>query len=113
MKYFLEIEVIHSQRKYITDLLKETRKLACKPEGTSVDPNHELEEVEKDTMVDRKMYQHLVGRLIYLFHTRLDIAYVVNMISQFMHSLKEIHLQATNRVLQFRKESLGNDILFK
>ena len=50
-------------------------------------------------MVGREMYQHLVGRLIYLSHTRLNIAYVVSVISQFMHNSKEVYLQVANCVL--------------
>ena len=95
------------------DLLKETRKLVCKALSTPIDPNHKLGEVEEDTPVDREMYQRLVRRLIYLSHTRLDIAYIVNVISQFMHSSKAVHPQVANRVLQYLKGSLGKDILFK
>ena len=77
-----------SQQKYVTDLLKETGKTACKPASTPIDPNLRLEEAENDATVDKEMYQRLVGRLIYLSHTRLDIAYVVSVISQFMHKSK-------------------------
>jgi hypothetical protein len=59
------------------------------------------------------MYQLLVSKLIYLFHTQADIAYVVSVISQFMHNPKEFHLQATHRVLQYLKRISGKGILFK
>jgi hypothetical protein len=78
------------------DLLKETGKMACKPASTPIDPNLRLGKAEEDVVVDGEMYQCLVGRLIYLSHTRPDIAYVVSVISQFMHNLKEVHLQATH-----------------
>ena len=88
MKYFLRIEVAHSKygifislQKYVSDLLKETRKLACKPTNTPIGCNHKLGEVEEDIVVDREMYQRLVERLIYFSHTRLNIAYVVSVIS--------------------------------
>ena len=63
--------------------------------------------------MDRKMYQRLVGRLIYLAHTGLDIAYPVYVISQFMHDPRELHLQAAYRVLYYLKTHLGKEILFK
>ena len=101
LKYFLGIEVAHSekgiflsQQKYVTDLLKETGKTACKPVSTPMDPNIKLGIAEEDAMVNKEMYQRLVGKLIYLSHTRPDIAYAVSVISQFMHSPKEVHLQA-------------------
>ena len=120
LKYFLGIKVAHykqdifiSQQKYVKNLLKETRKLACRPASTSIDPNHKLGEAEEDVVVDRGMYQHLIGRLIYFSHTRPNIAYVVSVISHFMHNPKEVHLQAANKVLQYLKGSLGKGILFK
>lgn len=45
----------------------------------------------EDVIVDKKMYQCLVGKLIYVFHTRLDITSIVSVISQFMFKLKETH----------------------
>ena len=88
LKYFLGIEVAHSkqgifisQQKYVTNLLKETGKTACKPTSTPIDPNLRLKEAEKDATVDKKMYQRLVGRLIYLSHTRPNIAYAMSVIS--------------------------------
>lgn len=120
LKYFLGIEVAHSkqgifisQQKYVTDLLKETGKTACKPASTPIDPNLRLGEAENDATVDKEMYQRLVGRLIYLSHTRPDIAYAVSVISQFMHSPKEAHLQVAYRVLQYLKGTPGKGILFK
>ena len=99
LKYFLEIKVAHSrqgifisQQKYVTDLLRETGKTTCKPASTPIDPNLKLGKAEKDVTMDREMYQHLVGRLIYLSHTRPDIAYAMTVINQFMHSPKEVHL---------------------
>ncbi|RDX93412.1 hypothetical protein CR513_24333, partial [Mucuna pruriens] len=51
--YFLGIEVVYSkkdifisQRKYVLDLLKETRKLGCKSIGVPVEQNHKIESEE-------------------------------------------------------------------
>ena len=81
-KYFLGIEVTYSrqrifisQQKYVIDLLKETGKLACKPTSNPIEPNHKLGEVKEDPVIDKKIYQHLVGKLIYLARTSPNIAY--------------------------------------
>ena len=46
---------------------------------------------EEIILVDKGQYQHLVGRLVYLTHTWLDMGFVVSVKSQFMnHSMKEL-----------------------
>ncbi|GAV68737.1 hypothetical protein CFOL_v3_12240 [Cephalotus follicularis] len=59
------------------------------------------------------MYHRLVGKLIYLAHTRPDIAYLVSMINHFMHDPRESYLQVAYRVLQYLKGSPGKGVLFK
>jgi len=100
LKYFLEIEVAYSkqgifisQRKYILDLLKETGTLGCKQVSTPIDPNHRIsQESNEETLIDKGRYSRLVERLIYLSHTKSDIAYVMRVVSQFMHDSKKEHL---------------------
>ena len=60
----------------------------------------------RERKTDKKAYQRLVDKLIYLFNTRLDIAYTVSVVNQFMYEPKELHLQVgstesyiTSRVL--------------
>jgi hypothetical protein len=50
-----------------------------------------------------------VGKLIYLSHTRPDIAYVVSLVSQFMHYPSEYHMSAVIRILRYLKSSPGKD----
>ena len=98
-----------SQKKYIIDLLKETGKTACKPISTPVDPDIKLGSAEEDNAVNKEMYQRLVGRLIYLSHTRPDIAFIVSLVSQFMHQPREAHLQSALRIVQYLKEDPPQD----
>ncbi|KAL5568221.1 hypothetical protein UlMin_024796 [Ulmus minor] len=88
LKYFLGIEVARSkhgiflsQRKYILDLLTETGMLGCKPVDTPIEQNHKLFHCSDATSTDKGRYQRLVGKLIYLSHTRPDIAYAVCAVS--------------------------------
>ena len=90
-----------SQHKYVIDLLKETSMMASKLVATPIEQNHRLSEALGEKKVDQKMYQQLVGRLIYLAHTRPYIAYLMSVISQFMHDPREIHLEAAYRVLHY------------
>ena len=120
LKYFLDIEVAYStqgififQQKYVIDLLEETGKIVCKPISSPMDPNHKLGEAKEEPMVDKILYLRLVGRLIYLAHTRPNIAYLVSVINQFLHDPREPHLQAAYMVLHYLKGNLEKEILFK
>ena len=62
--------------------------------------------------VDRERFQRLVGRLIYLSHTRPDIAYAVSVISQYMHDPRESHMKRAFRVLRYLKGCPGRGLLF-
>ena len=59
------------------------------------------------------MYQRLVSKLIYLSRTQPDIAYAINLVSQFMHNPKEVHLQAVYKILHYLKTTPEKGILFK
>ena len=63
--------------------------------------------------MEKTQYQRFVGKLLYLSHTRPDIAYANSVASQFMHDLRERHLQAVNRIIQYLKASPGKGFLFK
>ena len=63
-------------------------------------------------LVDKRSYQRFVGKLIYWSHTRLDIAYIVGVMSQFMHARLEDNLEATMRILRYLKATLGIGLLF-
>ena len=101
-----------SQRKYVLDLLQETGMLGCKPGDTPIDPNHKLGAMVDNDAVDKGRYQRLVGKLIYLSHTRPDIAFAVSVVSQFMHSPCEVHMEAVLKILRYLKSSPGKGLLF-
>ncbi|CAM8893378.1 unnamed protein product [Rhodiola kirilowii] len=120
LKYFLGIEVARSkkgislsQRKYVLDLLTETGMLDCKSAETPIEMNHGLTILPDQVPTDKRKYQRLVGRLIYLSHTRPDIAYAVSVVSQFMHSPSEQHMDAVFRILKYLKKAPGKGLLFR
>ena len=59
--------------------------LDCKPVKTHIIASHGLQMIMGEKLADKGQYQRMVGKLIYLSHTRLDIAYVVGVVSRFMH----------------------------
>ena len=120
LRYFLGMEVaqskkgiVVSQRKYVLDLLKETGMSGCRPADTPIGPNQKLGDDKEGVPVNTARYQKLVGKLIYLSHTRPDIAFAVSLVSQFMHSPSEKHLEAVYRILRYLKSTPGKGLLFQ
>ncbi|KAM7531655.1 hypothetical protein LguiB_035065 [Lonicera macranthoides] len=120
LKYFLGIEVSRSskciflsQRKYALDLLNETGMSACQPSETPMEEGLKLEVETDQVPVDKGRYQRLVGRLMYLAHTRPDISYALSIVSQFLHNPGEKHMQAVMRIISYLKATPGKGILFQ
>lgn len=57
-----------------------------------------MKDEEEGTKVNATMYKQLVGSLIYLIATKLDLMHMVCLISKFMESPTELHLQEVKRV---------------
>ena len=75
--------------------------------------NHGLQMIEGGKSADRMRYQRMVGKLIYLAHTRPDIAYAVGVVSRFMHRPHVQHMDAVHRILRYLKGCPGKGILYQ
>ena len=72
------------QGKYAQEILEKFHMQGCKPIDTPLLGNWRKEDATLAEVVDATVYQQLVGSLMYLVNTILDICYVVNHLSQAM-----------------------------
>ncbi|KAE8667521.1 Protein QUIRKY [Hibiscus syriacus] len=96
----------------------------AKPAITPLEQNLKLTTLDYDkivqqdsedvhNLVEKSVYQRLIGRLIYLTYTRPDITFAVNLLSQFMKQPKRSHMEAALRVVKYVKKEPGQGILLK
>ena len=85
---------------------------ACQPADTPVVEGLKLCVETNQVLVDKGRYQRFIGRLMYLAHTRLDLAYALSIVSQFMHNPREQHMNAIMRILRYLKSAPKKGILF-
>ena len=121
MKYLLGIEVLDidngvclSQRKYCMELLHDFGMLGCKPINTPLEgnfvPKRDTDLLGEELVENVTEFQKLIGKLIYLTVTRPDIAYAIQVLSQFMHKPYKYHFNIAFRVLRYLKNSPGKGI---
>ncbi|XP_024978988.1 uncharacterized protein LOC112516198 [Cynara cardunculus var. scolymus] len=118
LKYFLGIEVartneglVLSQQKYMFDILKDSGQHGCRPNPSPMEQNLHLDEAIDSPPVDVAQYRRLIGRLLYLQVTCPDIAFAVNMLSQFLANPCKRHMDSAIRVLRYLKSTPGQGIL--
>uniref|UniRef100_A0A803LIK5 Uncharacterized protein n=1 Tax=Chenopodium quinoa TaxID=63459 RepID=A0A803LIK5_CHEQI len=87
--------------------------LDCKPADTPMVVNHGLQILEQAESVNQTQYQKLVRKLIYLSHTRPDIAYAVGVVSRFMHKPQKHHLEVVYRILRYLKGTSGKGVIYE
>ena len=80
MHYFLGLEVWQSsegkflnQGKYALEILKRFNMLECKAMATPMDSNLKSLANESSQLMDVTQYKQIIGSLMYLTNTRLDI----------------------------------------
>ena len=113
LKFFLGVEVLPnswglvlSQKRYIVDLLRKTNMLEAKPVSSPMAQSTSLSAFEGDPLSDATLYRSTVGALRYLSITRLDISFIVNKLSQFMHRPTNLHWQSVKRLLRYLKQTI-------
>ena len=61
----------------------------CQPVETPMEEGLKLCVEPNQIPADKGRYQRLVGRLMYLAHTRPNFAYALSVVSQYMHNSRE------------------------
>lgn len=86
--------------------------LDYKPAETPIAAHHGLQMIQREKLDDKDRYRRMVGKLIYLSHTRPDIAYAVGVVSRFMHMPQIDHMTSVMRILRYLKGKSSKDVLF-
>lgn len=96
--------IIISQGKFTTDLLKEFELMNYKVATSPLDFAEKLKATDGKLLSDPIHYRKLVGKLNFLTNTRMDIAFSVQHLSQFMQSPREPHMKAAYHILRYLKQ---------
>ena len=93
--------LVLTQRKFTKELLAEFGDINATPVVCPLDSAHKLAADQGDLIDDPALYKRRVGKLNFLTHTKPDLAFAVQHLSQFMQQLRQPHLQAMQHVLRY------------
>lgn len=77
-----------------------------------MDPRSHLTLHDDEPLQDITQYRRLIGRLLYLTITRLDIMFAVHKLSQFVSKPCVTHLAAVHQILRYLKATPGQGMFF-
>ena len=113
LNYFSGLEITHStdglyitQAKYVSDLLSRAGLTDSKTVDTPVELNAHLTPSRGKPLSNSSLYRRLIGSLVYLTVTRLDISYVVQQVSQYLSAPRSTHHAVVLRILRYLKGTL-------
>ena len=120
MKFFLGVEVTQgsksiymSQRKYAQEILCKFGMENCNSTKTPIVPGCKLDKDEGGIKVDSTQYKQMVGSLMYLTVSRLDLMYVMSLVSRYMERPTKLHMMAVKRILRYLKGTFELGICFQ
>ena len=96
-----------NQAKYVKDLLKKYGLEGCKKISTPMATSTKLDADEEGKAVDQKTYRGMIGSLLYLTASRLDIQFSVCLCTRFQANPTESHLIAVKRIFRYLSETVN------
>ncbi|GJV35442.1 retrovirus-related pol polyprotein from transposon TNT 1-94 [Tanacetum coccineum] len=85
----------------------------CKITPTLMNINEKFSIDDGTGLTDAEIYRSLVGRLIYVTHSRPDVAYSVGVLSRYMHNPSKTHFGAAKRVLRYLARTKDHEVWFR
>jgi hypothetical protein len=118
MAHFLGLEVMQkeegifvSQSSYGKNIHERFKMESCNPVSTPVKNGVEVRKSKVDN-VDPTYFKSLVESLRYLKCTRPDILYGVELISRYMETLDQSHLNTAKRILRYIKGTINEGMFY-
>ncbi|GJV45366.1 retrovirus-related pol polyprotein from transposon TNT 1-94, partial [Tanacetum coccineum] len=99
----LEDGIFFNQSKYIKEMLKKFGLEDAKPIKTPMSSETKLTRDEDGKFIDDKKYRSMIGSLLYLTASRLNILFSVCLCAHFQEAPKTSHLEAVKRIFRYIK----------
>lgn len=99
-------KIFISQHKYALEIIEDARLLGVTPIDTPIERGLKLSD-KSDLLEDLGHYRKLIGRLIYLIVSRLDVTLSIQVLSKFMNQPHKLHIKAALHAMRYLKNAPG------
>ena len=113
LKFFLGLQIKQckdgifiNQTKYARDILKKFEMDGVKSSKTPMSTITKLNKDKNGKPINEKQFRGMIGSLLYLTASRLDIMFATCLCAHFQSSPKESHLNAIKRIFKYLSGSL-------
>ena len=101
-----------SQSKYVADILERARLTNNKTIDSLIEVNAKYSSSDGVPLSNPTLYRTIVRSLVYLTITRLDIAYVVHVVSQFVASPTAVHWADVLCIMQYLRLTESSTFIY-
>ncbi|XP_059627728.1 secreted RxLR effector protein 161-like [Cornus florida] len=84
----------------------------CKVVSTPLCPNTKLSQECTTEAVPSTLYRFIIGSLLYLIASRLDILYSMGLVARFQSNPRTSHFQAAKRILRYVKGTISYGLYY-
>ena len=104
--------ILISQSKYAKNIIKKFGLEKASINQTPALTHTKLSKDSQGTPVDENLYRSIIGSLLYLIASRLDIAFVVGVCARYQSSSKNNHLLSAKRIIKYINGTSNYGLLY-
>ena len=78
----------------------------CKPVSTPMITGCKMSKEDESKEVDQRLYRSMIGSLLYVTTSRLDVMLVVGQVTRFQAAPKETHIITVKRIFNYFKGTM-------
>eukprot|EP00253_Pinus_taeda_P002567 PITA_02567 len=113
LTYFLGLQISQQEKgifickaKCIKEMLKKFKMEDCKPVLTLMVTGCKLSIKNSDKAVDRRLHRFMIGSLLYVTTSRLDVMQAIGQVARFQAAPKESHIISVKRIIRYLKGTI-------
>nr|GEV47003.1 hypothetical protein [Tanacetum cinerariifolium] len=98
--------------KYVLEILKKYGMESCDPVGTPMEIKDKLDLDQNGTPIDATKYRSMIGALMYLMSSRLNIVHATCLCARYQAKTTEKHLKEVKRIFRYLRGTINTRLWY-